>query len=126
MMKIHSQSAKTSIQLDFFSLGLIMVKKYSTEVPSMNATNLRLFREHFGVSPIVMLVCWNLLLKHNDLPSIKPKHLLWACLFLKTYGKEDTHCAICDCDRKTFRSRVWNVVRAISNLEAHVVSRNSK
>ena len=108
--------------IDFFSLGMTILKKKSAEIPTMNDCNLRLFRSNFGVSPLTMRKCWTLLLMHNASAKFKPKHLLWTCLFLKTYGKEGTHCSICDCDPKTFRRWIWTVVRAISNLEAHVVS----
>jgi len=118
----------------FFILGMHMVKKRSaaTKTIPFNDTNLRLFKQNFGVAPIVLSKCWSLLLDqlrqdhtncyNASLASMHPKHLLWACLFLKTYGKEGTHCAIARCDPKTFRRWVWIVVRAIATTESHVVS----
>jgi len=108
--------------IDFFSFGMTILKTKSADIAPMNDCNLRLFRSNFGVSPRTMQKCWTLLLMHAASSKIKPKHLLWTCLFLKTYGKECTHCSICQCDPKTFRRWIWIVVRAISNLEAHVVS----
>jgi hypothetical protein len=104
----------------FFLLGMDILKR--AIVPT-NDTNLRLFRQSFGVSPIVMVKCWALLVEHGRNTRMKPKHLLWACLFLKTYGKEGTHCALAQCDPKTFRGWVWAVIRAISFVEPLVVSK---
>jgi len=106
-----------------------MIKKSALKkIPQMNDNNLRFFKENFGVTPDVMLKCWNLLIHHgayeqgSPLLGIKPKHLIWTCLFLKVYGKEGTHCALCKCDPKTYRLWVWKIVRAISKVEPHVVS----
>jgi len=118
----HDSLDVLSAQLDqtyFFLLGMEILKR---DIVPCNQTNLRLFKQSFGVSPIVMMQCWVLLVEHGRNTRMKPKHLLWACLFLKTYGKEGTHCALVQCDPKTFRRWVWAVIRSISFVESLVVS----
>jgi len=85
---------------------------------SMNSYSMRIFRQHFGCSPLVIKKCWDLL---GDDRS-EQRHLLWALLFLKVYGKETTNAAICKCCDRTFRENVWRMIYALSDLESDVVS----
>ena len=56
------------------------------------------FREYFGVSMIVTLAAWRLLVKHDLLPDetevgvASPEHMLWAMYFLKCYPRTGEGC----------------------------------
>ena len=78
------------------------------------------FRGLFGISANVCSVAWNLC----DFPSgTKPKHLLWALLFLKVYGTETVLISIVGGPtRKTFRKWVWTVIEEIASKVPSVVS----
>ncbi len=119
----------------FFTLGMSMIMKHKKlNSFKYNTENNRVFKQNFGVSPLVLFKCWSLLMKHCDKLLIKPslttpnkrilapKHLLWTCLFLKSYGKESTNSSIAGTTQKTFRLWVWTVVKQISALEPYVVS----
>ena len=71
----HDSMDVLTAQIDpsyFFLLGMDILKR--AIVPT-NDTNLRLFRQSFGVSPIVMVKCWALLVEHGRNTRMKPKHL---------------------------------------------------
>jgi len=66
-------------------------------------TDDRRFLATFGVSPLVCLTIWNLLIGTGHLPEgAFEYHLLWGLLFLKLYCAETIHAAIVSCDEKTF------------------------
>ena len=80
------------------------------------------FRYLFGVSADTCSVIWNLC---DFPPGTEPKHLLWALLFLKVYGKESTMVTIVGGPtRKTFRKWVWLVIGGIASMVPSVVSSN--
>jgi hypothetical protein len=62
----------------------------------------------FGISADVCAIAWNLC----DFPSqTKPKHHLWALLFLKVYGTVTALILIVGGPtQKTFRKWVWSVI----------------
>jgi len=56
-------------------------------------------------------------------PEGNIEHLLWALMFLKSYGKEKVMSALAGgVDPQTFRKWVWIFIEAISYLEDEVVS----
>lgn len=77
----------------------------------------RRFRALFGVSPEVMAETWSLLQSSRP-PKSKPKHLLWALLFLKVYATENVNSTLTGADEKTFRKWSWTFVHLISNLNS--------
>ena len=83
------------------------------------------FRSLFGVSSRVCAVLWEYLRRHGSFQRKKgssPKHLLWALLFLKLYGNEETHASLVGgVDRKTYRKWVWIVLKDIRRLKKHLV-----
>jgi hypothetical protein len=111
---------------DWFLKGYELVKGKAPR--SMNEYTMRIFRQHFGCSPLVLYKCWGLLSEDatriND-ESIVPTHLLWTLLFLKVYGRETTNANLCRVSDKTFRTFTWRVLYAIADLESEVVSHNS-
>ena len=53
----------------------------------------------------------------------EPKHLLWTLLFMKMYLKENVMCTLIKVkDPKTFRDRMEDIISAIADLEAEIVS----
>lgn len=86
--------------------------------PSSNE-DMALFRSLFGVSPRVCLNLWH---QHINLPpKAKPKHLLWALLYLKVYGTEQALSGMVHVTRKTYRKWVRIMVGAIAAAAPYVV-----
>ena len=86
-------------------------------------THVRIFNEHFGVTPWVTACVWNRLVHHDIVPSkAYPKHLLWALLFFKVYSTEHVHCSICQTTPETYRNWVRAMMVALNQLELYVVS----
>lgn len=96
----------------FWEKGLEYAKRSLNNSP---LTNLRIFREFYGVSPDVCAVAWNLIKdKHS---SIQTKHLLWTLLFLKRYNTEHINSTLVEVDEKTFRLWIWTIIDLLSNLD---------
>ena len=49
--------------------------------------------------------------------ACKPKHLLWALIFLKTYNAESSLAVAIGVDEKTLRKWIFIIIYAISDLE---------
>lgn len=95
----------------------------------------RRFLSFFGVELVVVAQVWELLLvpaapeDDPELNGARPEHLLWALLFLKKYGDESEHAALCGAakgavDEKTFRKWSKIFVNRISWLICDIVSNN--
>lgn len=96
----------------FRSLGHEMIGR-SGRLASYSAS--RQFRSLFGTSPEVCSILWRQV--HSSIPKRgKPKHILWALLFLKTYATEDVLSTVVGVDRKTYRKWSWVFINAISHL----------
>lgn len=107
---------------DFLKLGLFIAGR--RVVKSRKVSRGR-FQSSFGTEPVVVADLWQLLMDcrlwtYRD--KCKPSHLLWALMFLKTYGKEMDMAARVRCDEKTWRKWVWVVLHGISLLKSDVVS----
>jgi hypothetical protein len=112
----------------FFLSGLSLIcnKKRKTII-KLNQTNLKTFKEAFGATPLVLFKCWELLVRHifsraNRVERLHPNHLLWACLFMKTYSKESIHSSVVGCSPKTYRFWGWTAIEFMADLEPFVVS----
>mmetsp|Transcript_2828 Transcript_2828/g.5293 ORF Transcript_2828/g.5293 Transcript_2828/m.5293 type:complete len:149 (-) Transcript_2828:623-1069(-) len=107
----------------FFQRGLTLVFCGHELIQNieLNATNYRHFRSHYGVSPGTCAVCWNLI-EHTLPRNLVYTHLLWALMFLKVYGTESVLSTKCNCDEKTFRTKVWIILKAIDSMKSSVVS----
>ena len=84
----------------------------------------RRFREFFGCSAVVAISVWRRLEMGSQVPDgCTLKHLLWSLVFMKVYPKQQVMCTLVNVfDPKTFKSRVWGMIEAVSNLETEVVS----
>lgn len=84
----------------------------------------RRFRAHFGISPSVCSILWNLLQSSIlKMPkTVVAEHLLWALSLLKTY---DSTVVLASCaggvDEKTFDVWAWRFIEAIAGLKVHVI-----
>ena len=111
----------------FKNLGLGIVRRCTAEYPAAvhqdnTQTDLRDFRAVFGVHWNVCEKVWNLLDDHGCYQKQrKPEHLLWAMLFLKSYGSEQVNSLIVGTTAKTYRKWVWRVVEEVSALNVMVV-----
>ena len=85
---------------------------------------LRRFRAFFGASPEVCSQLWDHLSPSETINRLaRPKHLLWALVFLKVYASESVLCTLVSCpDEKTFRKWTRVFVDEISYLENSIVS----
>ena len=79
----------------------------------------RTFRTLFGVSPEVCVDLWQIC---KFKKSTRPKHLLWALLFIKVYATEDVLCSIAHTNRRTFRDWMWPTLEAVKKSKSKVVS----
>ena len=75
----------------------------------------RRFISHFGTTPTVASLCWQLIPNHPR--GSHPKHLLWALLFLKLYRSENVHASMVGCDEKTFRKWCRKYIILISRMD---------
>ena len=124
----ESSSSSRPTAADFICAGRDIQNRSARRVSS-DATEARLFREHFGSSPAVVSILWHRLDEHALLPPrCQIWHLLWALYFFKVYPKQGTACCVAGgptgaVDPKTFRKWVWAFIECISSLEAEVVSK---
>jgi len=117
-------------QMDFYILGMTtIICKLPRDVNNRNAPiDDDQFTSVFGTSPAVVTYIWNLLKPYETITdtgteAMEPKHILWGFLLLKTYRKEEQHCALAGgVGAKTFQKWAWLFVESIADLEPEVVS----
>lgn len=81
----------------------------------------KMFRRFFGAPIAIVADIWNRL-DGNIEKSSKPKHLLWALVFLKVYSTEDVHCRIVGWpDPKTFWKWSWYFIEKMADLASDVI-----
>jgi hypothetical protein len=116
-------SMMVCLPVDVFCVAAIRIIAISVDVE--NKTHLRLWKEHFGVSPVVVCIVWNRMSFWRCLPAkCEPKHLLWTLLFLKVYATERILATQCGCNPETYRQWVKLVLEGLNRLEPFVVSRS--
>jgi hypothetical protein len=83
----------------------------------------RRFRAMFGTSPFNCSRLW-LKLDLTHLPNgARPKHLLWALMFLMLYNTEHILRTLAGgVDEKTYRKWTWLFIDCISELQHELVS----
>jgi hypothetical protein len=112
------------LPVDAFCDAAIPIIRRSVNVE--NETHLRLWQEHFGVSPVVVCSVWNRMSLWCCLPEkCRPKHLLWTLLFLKVYATELILATLCGCDPETYRGWVKSVLEGLNRLQPFVVRINN-
>mmetsp|Transcript_13384 Transcript_13384/g.25123 ORF Transcript_13384/g.25123 Transcript_13384/m.25123 type:complete len:294 (+) Transcript_13384:69-950(+) len=105
----------------FFLRGMVYAgNNEKMENIQFNATNYSRFRSHYGTSPGVCAICWNQIA--NTLPQhMVYSHLLWALMFLKVYATESVLASKCGVDEKTYRDKVWTIVKCIASIKRRVI-----
>lgn len=105
------------------SLGLSIIMTSGCDYQRSEVVKNTRYVANFGAHPSVVALLWQLLVGCNTLDTYcKPKHLLWALLFLKTYATFDVIACRVGADEKTVRKWVWYVVHALADLVDDVVS----
>lgn len=79
------------------------------------------FRALFGVSPTVCVDLWYLCRDSFD-KKIRPRHLLWSLMWMKTCATEPILSSLVRVTRKTFRKWNWKVLPTVSAQAKHLVS----
>lgn len=96
----------------FYDLGKDMMKHGSNS----QVVGSRRFKTFFGISPKICGIAWQLI-KYELPMNFKEMHLLWALFFLKNYNKEHVNHAVAECDEKTFRTKVWEVIDKLAFMK---------
>jgi hypothetical protein len=99
----------------------LAIRLLAESAVGVSSKNDRGFRSHFGCSSDVCSVLWQMMAVNRP-NGMRPTHLLWALLFLKTYSTEDVLAERVGTTRKTYRKWVWTVVELIQALKPRVVS----
>ena len=71
----------------------------------------RTFRAFFGVGLITCVKLWEMC---NFPAKTKPKHMMWALMFLKTYDTEEVLASCANTTPKTFRKWIWPLIDGIA------------
>jgi hypothetical protein len=73
----------------------------------------------FGCTPLACSQLWETMDTGRGRVSLRPRHLLWALLELRTYSKEDVLCFLCGIRcRKTFRRWASKAIQALSEIDS--------
>ena len=101
----------------FLKLGMCLFSEAAQSDRSYVTQNQH-FKVICGVHPTVCMIVWGEL-KWSMLvkDACKPKHLLWALIFLKTYATESSLVVAIGVDEKTLQKWIFIIIYAISDLE---------
>ena len=106
----------------FRQYGMGMIKNTPDSFSELVCTKSdeRSFRSIFGVSWDVTARLWSLLESYGANKYKRPFHLLWALLFAKQYGNEQSHCMMVggNVSLKTFRKWVWIILEEMSSISS--------
>ncbi|KAG7361130.1 hypothetical protein IV203_036230 [Nitzschia inconspicua] len=105
---------------EFLYLGLDLTNK---TVKSESLARDR-FMAHYGTEPIVVAVMWEMLIDDGwtkKKRGCKPKHLLFALKFKKSYDAEMITALALGVDEKTYRKWVWFMIEGIAQLKTLVI-----
>lgn len=76
---------------------------------------LRRFVASFGITPSTCQHMWETI--EDSVPrGGRPKHMLWALYFLKTYGSEHIASNVLQVDEKTYRKWLWIFVELMATI----------
>ncbi len=113
---------------DFRAIARVIQNRTKRHVGS-GSTEVRLFREFFGTSLLVVELVWKLIVQGKHLPQDgRPEHLMWCLHFLKVYPKQGPGCSAVGgsergaVDPRTHRKWVWAFIEAIEKLSDLVAS----
>ena len=113
---------------DFRAIARVIQNRTRRRVGA-GSTEVRLFREFFGTSLLVVELVWKLIVQGKHLPQDgRPEHLMWCLHFLKVYPKQGPGCSAVGgsergaVDPRTHRKWVWAFIEAVERLSDLVVS----
>lgn len=98
------------------------LKKLGDEIATRatgNELNSRTFISFYGLSPQILAESWDLI--RSKLEGAKPKHLLWACMFMKLYLPEDVMCILLATSKPTLRKWVWKVIESLALASRDII-----
>ena len=76
----------------------------------------------YGIAPEVASNVWNKLVARGRIPNAgKPKHLLFAYIFLKVYSGDKPMSKIVGCHFNTFSKWAWIFIRLVHGLHQEVI-----
>ena len=108
--------------LYFRQIGMSMIKNTRENLPPdlISKSEERTFRAIFGASWLVVAKIWKLLEEHYPNRHKRPCHVLWALIFVKQYGNEQSHCMMVGggVTLKTFRKWVWKILDEMSEVSS--------
>ena len=108
----------------FLSLALDSILQTEQD-GNTNRENEIMFKNYFGVSPMMAGLVWERLCDNGlklRQKRAKQVHLLWALLLLSTYPKETVGCQMVSTTRNTYRKWVWIMINEIELIFYKVVS----
>lgn len=108
----------------FLTLGVSITSKLSVNKANVTA-ELEFFKTTYGVSPDVCSHAWEYMTKYGTKShKARPKHLLWALIFLNLYEPETFLCRLFGTTEKTFRKWSWSIIESINQMYGKFVSNN--
>jgi len=86
--------------------------------------NDRAFVALFGLRPLEIYQLWGCIVESHNREKIAPKHLMWALLFLRSYGREEVLATMVGVTEKTMRQWIWTVVHELARVDTLIVWEN--
>lgn len=102
----------------------MIARHHVIRIRTPNERNLKRFKCLFGVSPWLVSIIWKRVFCENPPVTevtLRPIHLLWSLLFLKTYASETLIASYIGKDEKTFRKYNWLVLLHMAHSASRVV-----
>ena len=82
------------------------------------ATQERIINDHFGCSPLLMYIAWNLIKKKQTISDIAhPKHLVWTLYYLKQNPLQTVGAIFCKADKGTFKKWRNYFIEKLANMD---------
>ena len=113
---------------DFIAIGREFQNRTNRKVGA-ELSEEQQFRSFYGIGSDVAVKAWEMMHDLNLQPEdASIEHYLWCLFFMKVYPENEKISATVAggdkgaIDPKTFRKYIWPMIRAIADLEIHVVS----
>lgn len=96
--------------------------KLGSDIATRSTGNIdeRTFVAFCGTTPLIISEIWDLV--EMKLPKARlPKHVLWACMFMKLHLPEDVLIVLLGTTKPTLRKWAWKVIECIALLSPQVI-----
>ena len=110
----------------FLAFAIEMLSYSGFQHHHADSTKLKIFKSHFGASPLVVQELWEKMTDNGMIQrhkGVTPSHLLWCLHFLFVYPSETVGSATCQTSRSTYRKWVWKVIGELELL-SHIEVRS--